>query len=626
VRTPSSTRSRRLATLASWLLALVLCTTSSVAWAGPRDDVKSAYTTAKQQFNDLDLDAALATLDGAVGRADGAGLSGDPVLGPVHVLRGGIIFSNTGNKAQTLAAFKQAVTVDHNVALPIELRSPDLVKLLEEARRGVPKASNDAIIHTPPTYTRGADLEVTALSNVPMPDGAQLVMYWRKQGDTGEFDGVTMDTFGNHGTAVIPAAQHGDASIEYFIYVFDAKQAALANRGDKERPMVLEAPEGTLGSGPVGKGDGKGDGDGKGKKDKKRASGKGACKEWWRGDCILPRFFINIGVGTGFGIARGTAEQTYQQFTPGPGSMSYGTREQACAVERWYAANAPLARDSVEFGNHLSAISMIGTGVLPAPQADLTAAYDADYCSRRHPVTTGMASAPFHIAPELSLRVSRNIAISLYGRLQVVTGSKVFTEDPTKQATESFNLDVRSGNPEGFRRKPPFSFAIGLKFKYFFGKDEKKFRLYAGAFAGYGFARLRVNMGFANDRNGNSVPDTIESGLSGPTGPDGKVIASTCVPVWPYNQGCVPGTNPDGTGGPGDTDRNLATGVRINTKASDTRIDTVKIGPGMIGGLFGFHYQIVKYFGVFAELNIGGWFPSTSSLLFDLNVGPAITF
>jgi hypothetical protein len=542
----------------------------------------------------------------------------------VHVLRGGIIFSNTGNKAQTLAAFKQAVAVDHNVQLPIELRSPDLVKLLEEARRSVPKASADPIIHTPPTYAAGVDLELTALANVPMPDGAQLVLYWRKKGDAAEFTGETMDTFGNFGSIVLPVAKHGDSALEYFIYAFDAKQAALANRGDKERPLVIEAPTG--GGGVVAGGAGKDKDKDKRPKDKASPAGKSPCKEWWRGDCILPRMWINIGLGTGFGVARGTAEQTYQQFTPGPGSMSYGVREQACAVERWYAANAPLARDPVEFGQHLSAISMIGTGVLPASQMELQAAYDANYCGRRHPVTTGLASAPFHIAPEISLRVSRNIAISIYSRLQVVTGSRVYTEDPTKQATESFNLDVRSGNPEGFRRKPPFSFTIGLKFKYFFGKDDKKFRMFAGAFAGYGFARLRVNMGFANDRNGNSVPDTIESGLSGPLDESGKVASATCVPVWPYNSGCVPPTNPDGTGGPGVTDRNLADSVRINTAASDTRIDTVRLGPGMVGGLFGFNYQIIKYFAIFAELNIGGWFPSTSSVLFDINFGPAITF
>ena len=62
------------------------------------------------------------------------------------------------------------------------------------------------------------------------------------------------------------------------------------------------------------------------------------------------------------------------------------------------------------------------------------------------------------------------------------------------------------------------------------------------------------------------------------------------------------------------------------TSSSENRIDTVTIGPGFVGGLFGFHYQIVKYFGVFAEANVGGWFPRTGSLLFDINVGPSLTF
>jgi len=596
-------------------LRLALALAATLAWgvagtahAGPRDDIKASYGAAKQQFNDLDLDPALATLDAAVAKADGAGLANDPMLGPLHVLRGGIIFSNTGNRSQTIAAFKQAVAVDHNVQLPIELRSPDLVKLLEEARRSVPRAATDPVVHTPPTYAAGQDLEITGLANIPLPEGAQMVLYWRKKGDTGEFTGATMDVFGNFGSATISAAEHADAGVEYFLYVFDSRQAAIANRGDKERPLVLDAPEG---GGTVADGGGKPGKDkpGKDKPDRKKPQGKSK----------LPRVFINLGIGTGFGIARGTAEQTYQQFTPGPGSTSYGAREQACAIERWYAAEAPLAKDQATFGNHLSAVAMIGPSVLPTDQGTLTAAYDPSYCSQRHPVTTGMASAPLHIVPEVGVRVGRRVVLSLYSRLQVVTGSRVYTEDPNKQATQSFNLDVRNGMPAGFRRKPDFSWTIGVKAKYMFGKEDKKFRLYAGGFAGYGFARLRVNMGFSNDRNGNSVPDTIESGLSGPLDSEGRVSQETCVPVWPYNAGCQ-------TDAVGDSDRALADQVRVSTKASDSRIDTVRIGPGFIGGLFGFHYQIVKYFGVYAELNVGGWFPATSSLLFDVNLGPVLTF
>lgn len=607
------TRLRLLAVIA-FVIAFGLLAFPAVASAGPRDDVRNAYATAKEQFNNLDLDPALAGLDAAVARAEGAGLANDPTLGPVHVLRGGIIFSNTGNRAQTLAAFKQAIACDWNSALPIELRSPDLQKILDEARRATPRSSNEAFIHTPPPYGRGGDIEFTAQANVTIPDGGQIVLYWRKVGDTGEFVGESMTTFGNFGTYTLPVAKHGDASLQYFLYAFDGSGAqTLANRGDKERPMLLEPS----GDAAVVAGGGTGDptkpgedGDEPGKPGK---PGKP------KGKSKLPRVFINLGFGTGFGIARGTAELTYQQFTPGPGSSTYLVREQACAIERWYAAKAPLAQDQVTFGAHLTEIGGIA-GVIPGgtDAAALTAAYDGDFCGQRHPVTTGLASALFHIAPEIGVRVSKNIVLSLFTRLQVVTGSKVFTEDPGKMANDSFVNDVRSANPKGFQRKPPFSWSIGLKFKYFFGKDDKKFRVFAGGFAGYGFSRLRVNMGFSNDRNGNSVPDAIEIAYSGPADPaTGQVDVANCTNVWPYTIGCDP-TNP--------ADRDLAGQVSANTPATDTRIDTVRIGPGFVGGLLGVHYQIVKNFALFAELDVGAWFPSTTSALFDLTLGPVITF
>jgi len=598
------------------VFAAALLLTAAPASAAGRDEIRSAYQSAKEQFNNLDLDAALAELDGAVSAAEGEGLGTEPMLGPVHVLRGGIIFSNTGNRTQTLAAFKQAVACDYNATLPIELRSADLQKILEEARRGAAKPGNEAFIHTPPPYPRGAAIEFVALANLALPDGAQVVLYWRKVGDDGEFVGESMTTFGNVGTFALPAAKHGDAPLQYFLYAFDASGAkTLANRGDKERPMLLEpsgeaatVADGDSGDPAVPGGSG-GGGESKPKKD--------------RGKSKLPRVFINLGVGTGLGVARGTAELTYQQFTPGPGSSSCLVREQACAIERWKAAEGPLAPDQLTFGGNLTELSSIA-GLLPGDIAGLTAAYDAGYCSARHPVTTGLASAPFHIAPEIGVRVGKNIVVALFARLQVVTGSKVFAEDPDKSAPESFTEDVRSANPSGAQRKPPFSYAIGAKFKYFFGKDDRKFRVFAGAFAGYGFSRLRVDMGFSNDRNGNSVPDAIEIAYSGPTDASDQVDVANCTTVWPYTIGC----DPDPIPGVPDTgpDRLLARTVAANTRATDTRIDTVRLGPGFIGGLVGFNYQIVEHFAVFAEVDVGVWFPATTSALFDLTLGPVITF
>ncbi|HVH98019.1 MAG TPA: hypothetical protein VM869_04895, partial [Enhygromyxa sp.] len=65
--------------------------------------------------------------------------------------------------------------------------------------------------------------------------------------------------------------------------------------------------------------------------------------------------------------------------------------------------------------------------------------------------------------------------------------------------------------------------------------------------------------------------------------------------------------------------------VASNADASN-RVDVVRIGPVFFGALVGFNYQIVKNFALFGELQIGAWLPNQSSMLIDLNVGPAITF
>jgi hypothetical protein len=174
------------------------------------------------------------------------------------------------------------------------------------------------------------------------------------------------------------------------------------------------------------------------------------------------------------------------------------------------------------------------------------------------------------------------------------------------------------------RVKPPFAWSLGAKVRYFLGDPQKKFRLFVGGYGGYGTARLRVNMNFANDRNGNSIPDDREFGYDLPNEDLPPDANNPCVPVWPYNNGCVPGPGDDPTN-PGDIDRNNAA-FKAQTANKDPRIDTVGIGKGFLGGAFGAHYQIVKNFAVFGELQVGGWFGGNSSLLFDLNVGPAITF
>ncbi|MCY1012109.1 hypothetical protein OV079_42490 [Nannocystis pusilla] len=584
MRTQTLVRPRRLrpAGLLSAALSLAVILSSGTALADSRDDLKAAYNKALGQYNNLELDQALAALN--------EGLAGttadDPATAPLRMLRAVIIFSNSGNKNETTAAFVDAVKADYNVTIPTELRSPDLQKLLDKARKDSgASAPSEYVRHTSPSVDGcGQDLKFEVLTS-GIPDGGQAGLYWRNVGDSGEFKSVTMDAFGNIATAQVLASEHGDKPVEYFVYVYDGANKALGNKGAQDNPLVADVK--CVKEVP------------KEKEPEKPPPPKHS----------LPKIFINIGLGTGVGVARGVADQSYSQYTPA-GNFNYGLKEFACALARWSSGTGDLPGDPVQYQTQMGPTVMAyGT---PYSVEQLAGAYNAGECAAHHKVSTGMASAPFHIAPEIGGRLGKSkLVLSGFLRIQAVTGSKVYRDDPKASLPDSYMNDVTNPNPEGIRSKPGVTIAGGLKIKYFLGSDEKKFRLFVGGFLGGGFTRLRVPMGFANDRNGNSVPDDKETAFEN---------GGQCTAVWPYKYDC---------GDPGSM-ASVGAGqqaAQVSANADKTqRIDTVRIGGGMLGGVFGFHWQAAKHFGLFGELQVGVWFPRTTSLLIDLNIGPVITF
>lgn len=579
----------------------------ALGWAVPgearaadrRDGILAAYINAAEQLNELDLAAAIAIIDRAIEEARNAGLRDDPSLSQLYAMRGGLVFANGGSREDVEAAFLKAIQLDYHVSLPIELRSKDLQQILDATRRTVQRPA-ESVLHTPPVPVMGEDVELAVLFNMPLPNTASAVLYWRPVGEIGEFNAAYMQLFGGFAWASVPASAHENRTFEYFFYAFEDGQRVLANRGDKERPLifsfegtalpVIEAPAPTV---PVDD-----------EASRRKPTGG------------LPLVFIHLGFGTGFGVAHGRAELTYEQYQPRTVGATYGIAEQACAIERWIAADGEL-QNATEFGKTLGELAE-----LPSPSEELVAAYDRKTCARRHPVRTGVAPAIFHVAPEIGMRVHPRVVLSVFTRLQVATGSRVFGTDPDTSLAESYSGEVRSADPAGTQlalQSPLFTFAVGAKVRYFLGREDAKFRLFTGGFAGFGYARLRVPMGFANDRNGNSVPDDRETSWWGVLDENGFVDPERCVEVWPYRAGC------DETA-ERDSEYALSQSVIANRPGRDERIDTVRLGPGFVGGLFGVHYQVIKYFAVFAEIDAGVWFPNTTSALFDLTLGPVVTF
>lgn len=585
-------------TIATCLTCLAYLTGAAggLAWAGPRDDMKTAYDAALIQANNLEYDAALNLLNTAISTAEGSGHSDDPVLASLYMMRAALTFSAEGHAAagKILGDLKKAVSLNYYVVVPMEMRSEDLANYMQQARQSSGATAPAPITMRNPESACDGPLHFEVLLSVP--DGGQAALYWRKAGSGSEFVGAEMPAFSNVAEIDIPADQHGNANIEYFIYAFDASMNPAANLGMQDEPMVLEQ---------------RCKGDEPEPEPEPEVEAKPPVK--------LPRVWINLGVGTGFGLASGTAENTYRQFFP-RGQQEYGAAEASCAIARWVAGDRPLT--AVDGNTEL--LPAFDTFGAPGSTPALMAAYNPTACAERHPVSTGLALAPFHFAPEIAVRIGKRVSLGVYGRFQFVTGAKIFRDDPKKPLTQAFMEDVACdpaaldpvlGTPvqcaQGVKQKVPFTVAAGLKLKVFLGKENWKLRPFVGGFAGGGFARLRVNMGFANDRNGNSVPDDQEIGFD-------TNIQGECTPVWPYNNSC----DANMTG----TDNLKAANLAAASNSAEDRIDVVRIGPVFIGALVGFNYQIHKNFALFGELGLGGWFPNQGSFLIDLTVGPAISF
>lgn len=610
--------------------AIGMMATSSEVSALPRNEMRAAYGRALAAFNDLEIEAALETVSAALAEADSSGSGEDPVLASLFLLRAGLRYSLEGaeGRAAILEDLTKAVTLNYYVVVPLEFRSEELSAFLTEARRMSGRKAPSRIEHKLPEVACEQDIQFEALLGVP--DGGTAVLYW-KRASAETFQEVEMEVFSNVAETTVSAPEHGGFDVEYAIYSFDANGQAAYNKGTADQPIVLR-----LGC----------------KKEEDLSVVRATAGEVDGAPpkevVPLPRVWINLGLGTGFGLASGRAEKTYYQDFPNSPGSQYNAESYACALARWSAGavGQPLP-DAISFygadaanPNSASLVGKFGPTV-PGQAAQVASAYDPTKCGTRHPVTNGLAGSPFFIEPEVQVKVLDRLTVSLYGRLQVVSGSKVIRDNPNKdlgnpglcgdtnaEATgangTSWCDDIYTVDPQSlYRDRPPFTWAIGSKIRYYFLKETSKIRLFAGGFGGYGQSRLRVDMGFANDTNGNSIPDDREDTNGyfalNPSDP------STCFPIFPYRDACANLPEVGGTAGTPVESKTIAQQF-ASSNSSGTRYDTVAIGQGFLGGIFGFNYQIMKNFAVFGEIQVGGWFPDNSSFLVDLNVGPAVTF
>lgn len=303
----------------AWVVAAVLVAASS-AHADPKGDITSKSKEAMENYDLMDYDAAKKLLNQALASAKKAKLDKDPVTARVYLDLGLAAFAG-GDVEGAKVAFISAVQIDPKIQIEAAYKSPELTKMLDEAKSGgkpEPVGGGEPVLDAVDcTTVKGLQHTIidTAPSAAPQPIEAlvgsdiapiKVSVFYRVEGST-DFTEVKLGKQGDcKYTGAIPATAMKGSLIHYYVAALDGNNKAIAAKGSSGSPNILEltAPAKKV----VGTKDDNED----------PIAGKGGPKveEPTGGEVSggvvaggkRPKVLITVAAGTGFGYVRGSTE------------------------------------------------------------------------------------------------------------------------------------------------------------------------------------------------------------------------------------------------------------------------------------------------------------------------------
>jgi hypothetical protein len=298
---------------------LVLGCASSLAFADAKGDIGAKSKEAMENYDLMEYDAAKKLLVQALAIAKKGKLDKDPVTARIH-LQLGIAEFAAGNVDAAKLAFVAAVQIDAKVQIDAAYKSPDLTKLLEEARKeagGGAKPDPTPDLPAEPEIDCAAvkGLQHTIMDTAPAAAPAKMeafvggeitpvkvaIMY--RAGGATDFTEVTMSKEGDcKYTGAIPAGAMKGELVHYYVGAFDANNKVIAAKGSSGSPNILELSAAVaVKAGPGDNEDPIGGGTGGGSEGGSIGGGVVAGGK-------PPKVMITLAGGTGFGYVTGGTE------------------------------------------------------------------------------------------------------------------------------------------------------------------------------------------------------------------------------------------------------------------------------------------------------------------------------
>ncbi len=294
---------------------------ASLAFADAKGDINAKSKEAMENYDLMEYDAAKKLLNQALAIAKKAKLEKDAITARIYLSLGIAEFA-AGNADAAKVAFASAVAIDAKVQLDAAYKSPDLTKLLDEAKKEagggakvvektepdlpaepeidctVVKGLQHTIIDTAPA---AAPVKMEALLGADVTPVRVSIMY-RAAGAV-DFTEVKMTKDGCKYTGSIPAAAMKGELVHYYVAAFDSNNKPLAAKGSSGSPNILEL------SAAVAVKPGPGD-----TEDPIKGGGTGGGSEGGSigGGVVAggkaPKVMITLAGGTGFGYVTGATE------------------------------------------------------------------------------------------------------------------------------------------------------------------------------------------------------------------------------------------------------------------------------------------------------------------------------
>ncbi|HVV88004.1 MAG TPA: tetratricopeptide repeat protein [Kofleriaceae bacterium] len=242
--------------------------------AKSKADIEAKIKAAMENYDLLEYEEARKLLNQALTVAKKAKMDNEPITAKVHLSLGIVYFAGLGDAESAKLSFLNAVEIDPQIQIDKAYATPEMVKLLEDARAENPGGGTGdngggdngggSTANTPEPMdvdcatlsgmqhtivenaTGGTDLTMQAAVGADVQAAKVSIMY--RPRDASEFieAPMTLDN-GCVYTGTIPASAMNKDLVHYYIAAYNAAGKVIASKGSAGSPNIVEVSAATGG-------------------------------------------------------------------------------------------------------------------------------------------------------------------------------------------------------------------------------------------------------------------------------------------------------------------------------------------------------------------------------------------